>query len=137
MFGRNKQPQPVDNQIPYEVYETAQQPIDRRRRWLTLLAMALIAVTLLIVGGLAIRNALSDDDAAPANGTDNSSTQREQGQGSQPSGGGSQSSGNQLQPPQTLSQPPQQNAPLPNTGSDPEPSPQSGSSNNSTVRKPE
>lgn len=137
MFGRNKNSQPVDNQIPYEVYATAQQPLARRRRWLILLAIALVAVTLLIVGVLAIRRALTDDQ--PTSGTGDT-TQNEPGQGGQSAGGDQpDTNGDELQPPQTLSQPPQQNAPLPNTGSGPEPeaSPQSGTSNTTTVRKPE
>lgn len=136
MFGRKKPSQPIDNQIPYEVYETAQQPIARRRRWLILLAIALVTVTLLILGGLAIRRALSDDK--PATGTGNT-TQNEQGQAGQSSNGNRPADSDEPQPPQTLSQPPQQNGALPNTGSGPEPSasPQSGSSNTTTVRKPE
>jgi cytoskeletal protein RodZ len=124
MFGLGNRNNDQNTQIPYEVYETVQEPTYRRRRWVIRLVAALVVVTLLIFGISAIRNALKDD-----NGGTPSTGQSQSGSGQQ---------GNKdVLPPESVNQSPEQNTPGSGAGSDPSTTPQSGTDNNSTVRKPE
>jgi hypothetical protein len=132
MFGRGRtQKQDYDTQVPYEVYQTVQEPTDRRRQWIIRLVAALVVVTLLVLGGTALYRALhktSENSKKPG-------TTQHQGIGST----GQQPQNDQTPPPDAVKQDPQQNNGLPNTGSTDEPAttPQSGSTNDSTVRKPD
>lgn len=125
MFGIGSRNDQQDSQIPYEVYETVQDSSFQRRRWIIRLVAALIVVTLLIVAGMAIRNALDKDDAA------NNPKDQTQGQND----GASQN--NDALPAETVNQSPQQNTSGAGTDVKPATTPQSGADNNSTVRKPE
>jgi|GEM_PF-1918034 len=132
MFGignREKRPQ---NQIPYEVYETVQEPNYRMRRWIIRLVTVLLVVTLLILAGWAIKNLFDKDgtnDKPATQSQDNSG----QGGNSFGSDGGSNSD---TLPSEMVNQQPQQNTAAPQAGT-PVTSPQSAVDNNSTVRKPE
>jgi len=127
MFGIGNRDNRPENQIPYEVYETVQEPAYRMRRWAIRLVAILVLVTLLILGGVAIKNALTKDDAkeAPAVQTD------------QGSGADFGSDGNKdILPSDVVNQQPQQNTAAPQAGT-PVTIPQSNADNSSTVRKPE
>jgi cytoskeletal protein RodZ len=60
-FGKHRDNYDQNMHIPYEVYETVHGPTARRRRWLVRLVAALIVVTLLVFGGIALQRALSND----------------------------------------------------------------------------
>lgn len=124
MFGFGNRNNDQNTQIPYEVYETVQEPTYRRRRWIIRLVAALVVVTLLIFGVSAIRNALRDDNKGEPSTSQN-----------QP--GSSEQENNDILPPEAISQSPQQNTPGSGAGSGPSATPQSNADNNSTVRKPE
>lgn len=125
MFGFGRKQDQDNVQIPYEVYETVQEPINRRRRWIVRLALALAVVTLLIFGGNALRGILFDDNHdSPAS----TSQERE---------GNTPASNKDTTAPEAANQLPQQNpAPAP-TASSSVTMPQSSSDNNATVKKPE
>ena len=125
MFGLGRRNNDPNTQIPYEVYETVQEPTYRRRRWIIRLVAALVVVTLLIFGVSALRNALKHDTT-----DNNSSTGQNQS--------GSDGQGNKdVMSPDSVNQSPQQNTSGSDASSNPAATPQSGADNNSTVRKPE
>ncbi len=114
-------PQPSVGQIPYEVYETIHEPAARRQRWAVRIVAVLLATTLLVFGGLALRDKLKDGNTHPVRpGNTTSQTKNP-------------ASGNNSASQQT----PQTNAPLQKPGSDPAIIPQSDSTNNGTVSQPE
>ena len=124
MFGfRRKNNDQQDTQIPYEVYESMQQPAAQRRRWITRLIVALLAATILVFGFYWLSKAFLNRD----NGSTGSSQQQ----------GGGNHTDEKLQPPEDLRQSPQQNPALTGGSGQPAGGAQSGSENNTTVRKPE
>lgn len=56
-FRRRNNPE-QDTQIPYQVYETVNEPAARRQRWILRLVLALIVATLLILGLIYLRRAM-------------------------------------------------------------------------------
>jgi len=128
MFGRKDRNNSQNPQIPYEVYETIQESSYRRRRWIIRLIAALLLVTILFFAGLGIKKLI-----------DNSSTddKKSQEQTQNQFGEGEGSNNNDAIAPESVNQAPQQNSPAAGVASDPATTPQSGSDNNSTVRKPQ
>lgn len=124
MFGIGRKQDQDNVQIPYEVYETVQEPINRRRRWVVRLAAALVVVTLLIFGGNALRNVLSDDKPGST--------------GNQSQGAGNSGTANKdVMATESVNQAPQQNPAPAANGETPATVPQSSVDNNATVRRPE
>ncbi len=72
MFGLRKKPAAQDTQIPYQVYETVQEPVTRRKRWIIRLLIALLVATLLVVGIVLYRNRSNTTDQSdqPQSGQD-------------------------------------------------------------------
>jgi cytoskeletal protein RodZ len=132
MFGIGNRNNRSQDQIPYEVYETVQEPNYRLRRWIIRLVVVLLFVTLLIFAGVAIKNLFDKDDTT---GKPATQSQSDSGQESPGFGNGS-GSNNDVLPKDTVNQQPQQNTAAPDAGT-PATTPQSGTTNNSTVRKPQ
>lgn len=154
-IGKNKQAQ-TDNQVPYQVYETLQQPTDRRRLWIIRLVVSLAIVTILILGGVGLsRWLLGNDNESDQSTATNSAEQSEGNSGGNPAGdrrgNAPQATGDDRapdqsgqapatptpQPPAEIGQSPQQSGNLPSTGSGPEPADGPSGNNTTTVRKPE
>lgn len=109
MFGlKRRKATTGDLQIPYQVYETVNEPNVRRSRLLIRLAVALVIVTVLVVGFLLIRSS-SDDQSAGV-----------------PAGASQQ-----------FLQAPQDNAQLPAPAGEPAGTPLSGETSNRTVDQPQ
>lgn len=109
MFGlRRRKADAGDTQIPYQVYETVNEPNSRRRRLLIRLGVALLAATLLFVLLMAWRGSRNEEG------------------GTLPSGASQQ-----------LQQPPQANQQLPQPAGEPATTPLSGSNNDRTVDQPQ
>jgi hypothetical protein len=128
MFGRKDSNNSQNPQIPYEVYETIQESSYRRRRWIIRLIAALLLVTILFFAGLGIEKLLNNNST-----DDNKSQEQTQNR----FGEGEGSNNKDVLPSETINQTPQQNTSAAGAGSDPATTPQSGSDNNSTVRKPQ
>jgi hypothetical protein len=119
------------SQIPYEVYETIHGPTVRRRRWVVRLVASLLVVTLLIIGGTALKSKLdtaNDPQASQSGSTDKAG---------QSATGGSAGGSNSGQTNTASQQSPQANAPLQKSDSDPATTPQSGATNTGTIKQPE
>ena len=140
MFGSSKNTNQPSNQIPYEVYQTVNEPSARRRRLLIRLGVSLLVVTLFVFGTVQLgrflynRNNPANSSGQPAGDksaekpTDNTTTPKND----------SASGGNDGAATNTVTQSPQQNSPLPSTGSSDDASAQANNTtNNSTVHKPE
>lgn len=123
MFGFRKKPRATDEQIPYEIYETVHQPAVRRRRWIIRLVVALVVVTLLIVGFMTWRNRNDANQPKEQSGANSSSQQPPAGEQQNPPG-------------QPSRQAPQSNAPIPKPEA-PATAPDGGKTNTGTVNRPE
>lgn len=124
-YQESQEPQrPVDNQIPYEVYETIHEPAARRRRWAVRLVATLLAVTILIIGGTALRDKINDKPQPSQSNGIAGQMPSTQGSGQQKTNAASQ-------------QAPQSNAPLQKSDTNPVTTPQSGTVNTGTVNQPE
>ena len=134
MFGLGDRNNQQNDQIPYEVYETVQEPSYRLRLWLIRLVVALIAVTVIILAIFGIRRLLNSNKSTDKPATQSQSQQSES-TGTDSSDNKGAPSGDTL-PPQGVNQDPQQDDTVPGAGA-PATTPQSGATNNSTVRKPE
>jgi hypothetical protein len=128
MFGSRKNKDQSDAQIPYEVYETVQQPAAQRRRWIIRLIAALIVITLLIFGFMALSRWLLGDDNKDKSGGS---------QGSSQSGGDNKPSNNDLKPPDNLQQAPGKYTAPQGNGAKPDTVIQGDQTVKSTVNKPE
>ena len=113
------------SKMPYEVYETIHGPRARRRRWAVRLVAALLAVTLLIIGGTALRSKLHSPGSAQVTQSNGAGRQ------------GATSNGSGQRPDAASQQAPQANAPLQKSDSNPVTTPQSGIINTGTVNQPE
>jgi hypothetical protein len=146
MFGSNKNTSQPSNQIPYEVYQTVNEPTARRRRLLIRLGASLLVVTLLVFGTVQLgrflynRNNPANSSGAPAGdksaekSNNNPTTETPKNDGTTNANG----SNNGTASNNTVTQSPQQNSPLPSTGSSDDAAAQANNTtNNSTVHKPE
>lgn len=89
MFGINngfnvlqrfrKKPVDPNNQIPYQVYETVHEPIARRKRWIRRLVIALVVVTVAVIGYVLLdRSGNGADSNQPASEAEQSVQQSPQ-----------------------------------------------------------
>lgn len=108
-FGRRKNSE-QDTQIPYQVYETVNEPAARRQRWILRLVLALIVATVLILGLVYLRRYM----------------QSRNGPAGTPTGQAEQ-----------VQQPPQDNAELPVPEGDPAKLPISDGTNDKIVDQPQ
>jgi hypothetical protein len=117
----------ADNQIPYEVYETVHEPVARRRRWTVRVVAGLLAVALLVFGGISLRAKLNANNPA---------TQSAQA-GSGPGTPSQQVTNGQQKTNAASQQAPQANAPIQKSDANPVNTPQSDTLNTGTVNQPE
>lgn len=108
MFGfKRRKAAAGDMQIPYQVYETVNEPDTRRRRLIIRLVVALLVVTL-VVGAIVLWRGSQDDQATIPSGAN-----------------------------QQFQQSPQTNPQLPQPGGEPTPTPLSGATYDRTVDQPQ
>ncbi len=110
MFGYRKKTTDQDTQIPYQVYETVQEPAARRKRWMIRLIAGLLIATLLVMAAVTLRNRYSQD-----------------GKAADPS----------VKQTQLVQQSPQSNTPQQQPDGQPSKSPLSDSTNDKTVSQPQ
>ena len=99
-----------ETQIPYQVYETVNEPAARRQRWILRLLLALVVATLLVAGLFYLRHYLESRSGSG-------------------SGAPAQS--------QHVQQAPQTNTPLPQAPGEPAKLPASDSTNDKVVDQPQ
>lgn len=125
MFGFGKRNNQQQAHIPYELYESVQQPTYRRRRWLIRLVVILALVTLLVFVVVQLVRQFGNntvDEPGPSTTQEQQSTDQNRDTRNTPA-------------PESVSQP-VQGTPTPTTGT-PATGPQSDDNNDKTVRKPE
>lgn len=108
---KNKKKQAVENQIPADLFTAIHEPVARRKRWVVEIVVSLVIVVALVAGGMIAYKVLRRD-AEPAKVPATSQTQ-------------------------PVEQSPQKTADPQTTTAQPDTMPASGSTNNSTVAKPQ